>query len=99
MTLTDEHLLLAIRHVAEVAQDGYSARLLGDGASWVIDKGVAVVVNPMLLDGSCILHLGEPCLLFRSVPLCIAFPHRPASIGCWRAIPFRALGLAHEVAA
>lgn len=99
MTLIDQHLERAIRHVAQDAPDSYSARLLGDGASWVIGKGVAVVVNPMLLYGSCILHLGEPCLTFRAVPLCLSWPDRPLSQASWRAIPFAVLGLNREAAA
>lgn len=99
MTLTDQHLHLAIRHVATLAPDGYSRRLLGDGASWVIGGGVAVVVNPMLLYGSCLLHLGEPCFTFRSVPLLLSWPDHNVSRACWRTIPFAVLGLSHEAAA
>lgn len=99
MTLSDEHLRLAIRHVAYAAPDAYSCRLLGDAASWVVKSGVAVVVNPMLLYGSCLLHLGEPCLTFQSVPLLLSFPHRHVSQACWRTIPFAALGLSREAAA
>lgn len=99
MILTDAHLELAIRHVAEVAPCRVTASLFRQGVSIQIGLGVAGVIHPGRRV-NLILHLGEPCPVFRSVPLLLSRPGREGwDCAFFRAIPFAALGLAHEVAA
>lgn len=99
MTLSDEHLRLAIRHIAQDAPCNFARSLFAPGASVSIGLGVASVIVPGQLSGP-ILHLGEPCPVFRSVPLMISLPHHAGwAHVLMRAIPFAALGLSHEAAA
>lgn len=99
MKLTDAHLRLAIRYVSHIAPDAFTAGFFGEGASIAINLGVAAVYRP---EGgyAAILHLGEPCTLFRSVPLMASVPRQSDwYLACVRTIPFAALGLSHEAAA
>lgn len=99
MTLTDEHLRLAIRHIAQDAPCKVACSLFAPGASVSIGLGVASIVVPGQLTGP-ILHLGEPCPAFQSVPMMMSLPHPQGWCHVFfRAIPFAALGLSHEAAA
>lgn len=99
MTLNDDHLRLAINYVMLSAPCGMSRAIFAPGASVNIALGVAAVITPSQAY-SAILHLGEPCPRFHSVPLLMSLP-LPVEWyhGLFQVIPFAVLGLSHEAAA